>query len=622
MKRLFALLGALFLAGQLFAADFLIDSFHLDVQVDRANSYQITQALDIDFLQPRHGFVQDIPLRFGRKQAHITDIRSSEPLQVDLSDPAWAELRVGDASTLVSGEKRYLLSYTYTVGSDGHDDYDEVYLNLIGTDWDAPILQGSFSLTLPKDPGGEPKAWLTYGSSGSTAQAPLSYDPSSYTFTGAVKNLGQGRGMTIRIELPEGYFDEVVPDSDTGSKVLLAAFVLAVLLCGLAFLLWDRYGRDDLTAPVVDWHAPDGLSPLEVGYLYDGVVDGRDLTGMFFYWADQGCLSMKELHKGLWQLTKLKEPEGERAFEREFFGALFKEGDGSTVTTRDIQTESFAMACQKVRQETKRYFRGERALKDQVAEGKKLSIQLFLLVPIFLGAVGATWGYPDASLVFLFAVGLLGELLVAKVVHGYLLKADEAGFVGKLVRLLWALVLVGLGSAINFAIATGYQYLSSWQGILVALSTVVLPSLMSAIAQATERRSAYASRLHSRVLGFRDFIDKVEMDKLRMLVAQTPELFFHILGYAMAMDLDDKWARTFERLGERMLSPGWLETSSPIGSYLVFAAIGRQMMSPVRAGMVYREPPHSSGPSAPVHSFGGYSGHVGGGFGGGGGRSW
>lgn len=108
---MFALLCALFLAGRLFAADFLIDSFHLDIQVDRANSYQITQALDIDFLQPRHGFLQDIPLRFGRKQAHITDIRSSEPLQADLSDPAWAELRVGDASTQVYGKKQYLLSY-------------------------------------------------------------------------------------------------------------------------------------------------------------------------------------------------------------------------------------------------------------------------------------------------------------------------------------------------------------------------------------------------------------------------------------------------------------------------------------------------------------------------------
>lgn len=622
MRRLFALLCALLLVGRLFAADFLIDSFHLDVQVDRANSYQISQVLDIDFLQPRHGFLQDIPLRFGRKQVHISDIRSSEPVQVDLSDPAWAELHVGDASTQVYGKKQYLLSYRYTVGSDGHDDYDEVYLNLIGTDWDAPILHGSFSLTLPKDPGRTPKAWLTYGSSGSTAQAPLSYDQSSYTFAGTVDNLGQGKGMTIRIELPEGYFDEVAPERDTGSKVLLAAIVLAILFSGLACLLWDRYGRDDLVAPVADWHAPDGLSPLEIGYLYDGMVDGRDLTGMFFYWADQGCLSMKELHKGVWQLTKLKEPDGERAFEREFFDALFKEGDGTTVTTRDIQTESFAMACQKVRLETKRYFRGERTLKDQVAEGKKLSIQFFLLVPMVLGAVGATWGYPDVSLVLMLAVGLLGELLVAKAAHGYLLKADETGFAGKLVRLLWMLVLVAIGSAINFAIATGYQYLSSRQGILVALSTVALPSLMSAVAQATERRSAYASRLHSRILGFRDFIDKVEMDKLRMLVSQTPELFFHILGYAMALDLDDKWARKFERLGEQMLNPVWLETPSPVVSYLVFASIGRQMMAPVRTGMSYREPPHSGGPSAPVHSFGGYSGHAGGGFGGGGGRSW
>lgn len=623
MKRIWALFVGFLLAGRLFAADFLIDSFHLDVLVDRSNSYQVTQVLDIDFLQPRHGFIQDIPLRFGRKQVKIGDIRSSDTVQVDLSDPAWAQLRIGDASRSVFGKKQYLLSYRYEVGSDGHDGYDEVYLNLIGSGWDAPIASGSFTLTLPKDPGTtRPQAWLTYGSVGSTVQAPLSYDPGTYTFTGSVENLGRGRGMTIRIELPDGYFDQVVPERDVGKWVRLLAFLVALLFCGYAFLLWDRYGRDDLLAPVADWHAPDGLSPLEIGFLYDGVVDGRDLTGMFFFWADQGCLRMKELHNGVWQLTRLKDPEvGDRIFERQFFDALFREGDGTTVSTRDIQTERFALACQKVRLETRRYFRGERALKDSVAEQKKLLVQLLLLVPLFLGALGAVWGYPDENLLFLAGVGLACELFSAKIAHAVLSREGVEGFGKRFFRMLGGCILVAFGALINFSLSQEALHLSGLQPLGVVLSTVVLPSLMSVIAQAIERQSAYAHRLRTRLLGFRDFIDKVEMDRLRMLVAEDAEFFFHILGYAMALDLDDKWARNFERLGNQMLSPSWLSTPGPIGSYLVFAAIGRQMVSPVRSGMVYQNPrPH--GPSGPVSSFGGFSGSTGGGFGGGGGRSW
>ncbi len=342
---------------------------------------------------------------------------------------------------------------------------------------------------------------------------------------------------------------------------------------------------------------------------------------MFFYWADQGYLSMKELKRGVWQFTKLKEPETERSFEKRFFDDLFKEGDGTVVTTRDLQSESFAKACQRVARETRRYFRGERALKDEKAEGKKLSIQLFLLFPLTLGAIGASWPYPDGVMVGMMAVGVMCELLIANIAHSLLVQADTLKWIQKIAKATGVILLLFFASFLNFTLALQYLYLSPWQGVMVVLVTVILPSVMSLTAQATQKRSPYGARMHSRILGFCDFIEKVEMDRLRLLVSETPELFFHVLGYAMALDLEKKWTSSFQRLGEQMLNPSWLETRNPIGSYLLFYALTRQFCTPIASGMAYHPEP-KGGRIGPVSSFGGFSGHSGGGFGGGGGRAW
>ena len=63
---------------------------------------------------------------------------SSDPITRRLGLQWVVTFRLGSADRTVSGLQEYRLSYTYRIGDDRNDEYDEFYYNLLGDGWQAP----------------------------------------------------------------------------------------------------------------------------------------------------------------------------------------------------------------------------------------------------------------------------------------------------------------------------------------------------------------------------------------------------------------------------------------------------------------------------------------------------
>ena len=59
-------------------------------------------------------------------------------------------------------------------------------------------------------------------------------------------------------------------------------------------------------------------------------------------------------------------------------------------------------------------------------------------------------------------------------------------------------------------------------------------------------------RLYGRILGFKDFIETAELDKLNTLIEEDPKYFFNIIPYAYVFGLTDKWINKFESINTKM----------------------------------------------------------------------
>jgi len=130
------------------------------------------------------------------------------------------------------------------------------------------------------------------------------------------------------------------------------------------------------------------------------------------------------------------------------------------------------------------------------------------------------------------------------------------------------------------------------------------------------RKTKKGSLKNEELLGFREFIDRAEKDRIEKLAIDDPTLFDRVLPYALVFGLEDKWAGAFKDLYKE--PPNWYHSSNygNVFSPNIFVNdIGRSL------GVMNRSlssTPRRSGGSG-FSSGGGFSG---GGGGGGGGGSW
>lgn len=621
VKPLAVLLVFLCVVPTLFGAsyDYIIDQYFVDINVGTDSVYQITETLDIDFLATKHGFFREIPIGYQGRQAKVSDIRVSERAQMETSRN-YVTLQIGDPNRTVTGARRYSIQYLYDLGADGHKDYDEFYLNLVGEGWQVPIKDFQFRIVFPK-PIDTDYIGLTRGKWGSTSSVNAQYTLSAdrMVITGRATSLLPGEALTLRVQLSEGYFSGVRQVHDWTSLAGIVYLVASLLAIVLAFLIWSRWGRDKEPIIMARYDAPDGLTPLDVGYLADQVVDNKDITSMIFYWADRGYLSISESGKKSYVFTQLKEPVDATEHELELFHNFFRCGKNGVVTMSELEGK-FGQYIEKTKRAVASYFTGERALTDPKSTGLSVVCGALAVIPAVGYAVAMTINYMDIFTLVLIGCGIFSMFMAGifsmALIRKWYLRSKGANIALICVYGLICLLEWGLLAGVTLLMGGNISYM------LVVGCSVVQVFAISAImflATITHKRSAYGQDILEQVLGLREFIDKVEMDKLRMMIDQDPMIFYHILSYAIVLGLENTWAKKFSSI--TIEPPTWYVGSNLVWDAMFYSSLARRWNTSFTATM-----PQSTSPRNPGMRFGGSSfgssGFSGGGFGGGGGGAW
>ncbi len=131
------------------------------------------------------------------------------------------------------------------------------------------------------------------------------------------------------------------------------------------------------------------------------------------------------------------------------------------------------------------------------------------------------------------------------------------------------------------------------------------------------KKTAEGLREYAAVKGFKEFMDRVEKNRLKVLLEEDPEYFYSTLAYAVAFGEHKKWADKFKDLVKE--PPKWYRSSS-YGrrgfSTPLFVAHLDHTVSAMKSAFV------SSPAGRGVSGFSSGGGFSGGGMGGGGGGSW
>lgn len=134
------------------------------------------------------------------------------------------------------------------------------------------------------------KLGFSSGNIGSTDNSKVKYNVSGNKITGSYNGvLSVGQALTVRCELPEGYFAGAGLNINIMDYIM---FLIPVIFLVIAILLWYKFGRDDQVIETVEFYPPEGLNSLDVGFLYKGKAENKDITSLLIFLANKGYLEI------------------------------------------------------------------------------------------------------------------------------------------------------------------------------------------------------------------------------------------------------------------------------------------------------------------------------------------
>lgn len=600
--------------------EYVIDEYNIDIKVNEDNTFDIEETITAYFNVPKHGIFRTIPLRNtvtrldgtkSKNRVQISNLSVDNKYTTSKADGNY-KIQIGSASHTVTGEQIYVIKYTYNIGKDPIKDYDELYYNLIGTEWDTVIGNVTFNITMPKKFDSS-KLGFSSGKEGSIDNINVDYTVDGNEISGSYDGiLAVGEALTVRTELPEGYFAGAGFDVKFMDYVM---FLIPVLFLGVSAFWWHKFGRDDQVIETVEFYPPDGVNSLEAGFLYKGKAENQDVVSLLIYLANKGYIKISETkEKALFsksknfKITKLKEYDGNDDNEKVFLDGLFKKtsDNANEVTSNDLY-DNFYVTMQKILSNA-----NKRANKDKIfeksASRKSGFIVLMIIVAYFLIAIPLIFTYGDL-VSFIFA--LIYPAIGFSMIFAMLFDKNQTASVK-----LFGLILGGLFGGVPWtfwvlpALLQDFTYLI---GYIIGLGSV---AGMIICLKYLPKRTPYGNEMLGKLRGFKNFLETVEKDKLEAMVMQEPTYFYDILPYTYVLGVSDKWIEKFEVIS--LQSPDWYDGSTDF-NMATFGTFMNNTMTLAQSVM-------SSSPSSDSGgSFGGGSsggGSSGGGSGGGGGGSW
>lgn len=557
-----------------------ISDFSSDIDVHKDGSADIDERITLVFIGHFQGIHRYIPVEYPGpdganyslflKVRNVTD-EEGEKLKYSAKSQSGNEVLTIYIPGAADTSKRIHILYSVRNAVKffpSHDDisgHDEFYWNVTGNGWPVAIDAASATIHFPPEADGKLRAQSFAGVYHSNEKAEAEVQGRNVVVQ-TTNPLPARGGLTADVFIPKEVLEE--PSAFTRALWLLGSnpiVLLPILAFIVMFALWWVKGRDPSAgisvAPM--YEPPKGMTPAEAGTLIDDSTDPRDITSILVDMAVRGYIKIRE--EEVAQLV------------------VFKKKDYIFVRLKDPSTWTDLTAF-------------EREMMEGLFPGDTTETHIADLRNRFYLSIGPIKQYIMSSLK---QKGMY--TLDPESAHGYWI-------IGAVVTAA-PFVLAGYFLHVDFSQS------GIWMVVAIALAAIII-FLFSRIMTA---KSLKGVRARVEILGFQEFMNRVDADRLKRM---PPDTFEKYLPYAMALGVEHRWAKAFQGIVQN--PPTWYEGGSwgPNFSTWIFMHDLGAMTSDTTSAFV--STPRASYDSSGFSSSGGDSGggFSGGGFGGGGGDAF
>ena len=394
--------------------------------------------------------------------------------------------------------------------------------------------------------------------------------------------------LTVDIELPEGYFSG--GSWNYGYNSLIISIII-ILLTLWTIIKWIKYGKNyDKVAKTVEFYPPENLNAAEIGYIYNSKEANNKLTiALIIQLASKGYIKIDDVSNTVITITNLAvKPKELKSFE-------------STLPVREIEIKKTHDIDTYLQEEEsklmKEWFKDKdiKVLRDKTKIEDFLRVKDNLIENKYIEIIRDNEEsryknidkkkeeyeqelkkYEEEKKKYDEKIAQLPELSgMEKIVYNNLFNSKEEIVLSE--HKTFYKTFTEIANALNSQTNKKVYDEKSYKQIIGAFFRIIIIAILSYVSYSIiedldpkwsilyylsfsciaisifftiimGRKTKYGEQISARVLGFRDFLLKVEKENLEALVEKDPKYFYNILPYTYVLGISKKWVKKFENI--------------------------------------------------------------------------
>lgn len=635
--------GNVSLASNDVDTNYSFNHIHVDIEVFRDKTIKVDERLETSFESSyvNTGIIRDIQRLSKTTRIVGGKIITGSTYLAGLSD-VQAKLDGGEAKVtreyydegnfysvkmqtpegyLSSGVHVFELSYTYDMGADKVDGFDDFTFDVLGYAMNK-TEKFTATVTFPEKIDENSVSFRTVGK---VSWRPNKLTGESTQIKGNTIDIcayprRAEMGYTVQVILPDGYFN--IKSSFYPWYILIVILFVAAI-AGIIYIVIKNVPNKPLET--VEFYPPEKMSVMRFSAIWHRKERKKDLAAVILKWADSGIVEivpdgkndfiLKPLIPAIKTTGKKKRKSvSEAAVEAEintadyksyfsgaaemrYFYALFSNSGGSfhTKNAKKYTDASSLYNAAKTLVES--------GNNPPVVDEKPANLARKILP--FLCALPFVAVLIYSAMIRLTFVPLFIAIFPLAGTFAYVSVSSTEGIDFPKIIYIFPIMFFAMPYFMYLSVFAvvdmDYLYLSYIAPFIYALGIFVLPCLRG-------RRKEEVQRNYGRMLGFKRFLLTAELPRIQALFDQNPEYFSDILPYCFVMGISKKVERRFAALNIKI--PYVVEQRIDIG----------RMAGCVSRSSYAGRPASSGGWSSGGGGGGGSGGSSGGGGGGGGSR--
>ena len=310
-------------------------------------------------------------------------------------------------------------------------------------------------------------------------------------------------------------------------------FIIFSVICGIyliGLIVFVILNRKKKIIEVVEFSAPDGMTPADAGYVIDKSIDDRDISSLLIYWAEKKYIEIIQNEDKTVILKKLKDADDKmKVYEQTMFNTVFSQKVEVNLKDLPVIIKPITSTIKKqIKDENnKKYFNSKI---ESTSTWLTLGITCLLVFLSYFFGSGGTFSIICG--VIIFAISTIFSNICNKVYIQKKLKAIILYIVGIVLFLIFA--LLNLIYSFTNLYVLGLITITTF---LCLLTYILCPFL--------EYRTKEGQFVVGRLLGLKKYLEVTEKEKIEMLIKENPEYFYNIIPYAYVLNVSNEWIENY-----------------------------------------------------------------------------